>query len=59
MSQKPGEADYHRERALKELNAGLAARCNFAARAHLGLSSLHMQRARELGAALPRPPFIM
>ena len=59
MQQISGDATYHRERALKELSAGLVAGCSSAARAHLQLSTLHMQRARELGATLPGPPFIL
>jgi|GraSoiStandDraft_59_1057299.scaffolds.fasta_scaffold163920_2 hypothetical protein len=59
MAQDSAEADYHRERALRELNAGLGASCSPSARAHLRLSTLHMQRARELGATLPPPPLIM
>ena len=57
MTQESSQAAYHRERALKELDAGLAAGSGSAARAHLQLSSLHMQQARELGADLPKQPF--
>jgi len=57
--QKLVEADYHRARALRELDAGLGASCWSSARVHLRLSTLRMQRARELGAALPPPPLSM
>lgn len=40
---------YHSERATRELDLGLTAGSTNAARAHLQLASLHMQRVRELG----------
>lgn len=58
------DIDYHRARASRELNLGLTTSCMAAARAHLRLSSLHMERVRSLGgdrrpAGLDRPPFIL
>lgn len=52
---------YHRARAARELNLGLACDCLAAARSHLKLSSLHFERAKRLneGQAEARPPFIM
>jgi len=55
----PEEIQYHQSRAARELDLGLSASNLNAARAHLKLSSLHMQRARELGATDPRPPLQM
>ncbi len=43
-------AEYHSSRAMRELDLGLTADCAAAARAHLRLSSLHMEQARRLGA---------
>ncbi len=55
------EAEYHRHRASDELNLGLSSSSLAAARSHLRLSSLHLQRLRELEAssASERPPFIL
>jgi hypothetical protein len=39
---------YHSKRNLAELNAGLTAQTLTASRAHLHLSSLHLERARTL-----------
>lgn len=39
---------YHSTRALRELGLGLLAKSMPAARAHLRLSSLHLDRLREL-----------
>ena len=53
---------YHRSRASRELNLGLASGSLPAARAHLKLSSLHFQRVRELETqptCFERPPFVM
>jgi hypothetical protein len=53
---------YHRDRATRELNIGLASASLSAARAHLKLSSLHFQRLRDLeGQQAPqeRPPFVL
>lgn len=38
------DVQFHSERAMAELDRALQARCAAAARAHLGLSSLHLQR---------------
>ena len=48
------DLDYHTQRATRELDLGLAAPTNSVACAHLKLSSLHMERVRELsdGAAI-------
>ncbi len=58
------DIEYHRNRASRELNLGLTTSCMAAARAHLRLSSLHMQRVRSLGGddrptGFDRPPFIL
>ena len=50
---------YHQARAARELDMGLSTSCLNAARAHLQLSSLHTQRARELGATEGKPPLQM
>ena len=47
---KMDDIQYHRTRAARELDAGNSASCANAARAHLTLSALHMERARVLGA---------
>ncbi len=41
------DADYHSKRSLHELHFGLTSPNAKAAEAHLTLSSLHMQRARD------------
>ena len=41
---------YHSRRATRELDLGLAAASMAAARAHLQLAAMHMQRLRELTA---------
>jgi hypothetical protein len=56
---KTNDASYHRDRALQERDLGLAAACPMAARSHMELSSLHVRRARDLGAEMPRPPLQM
>jgi hypothetical protein len=55
------QSRYREERAQRELDLGLTAGSIGAARAHLTLSSLHLQRMRSLGDVLPerRPPCIM
>ncbi len=55
------EAAYHSERATRELHLGLIASGMHAARAHLKLSSLHLQRAREAQGMSEhsRPPFVL
>ena len=50
---------YHSKRAMKELDLGLMARSIPAARAHMQLSSLHLQRARELSGKPGQPPLRM
>jgi hypothetical protein len=52
---------YHADRALDELNRGLVARSVEAARAHLRLSSMHMEKVRSLSGShdQPRPPLVM
>jgi hypothetical protein len=42
------EATHHGERALRELHLGLTAQSIPVARAHLGLSSLHMKKVVDL-----------
>jgi hypothetical protein len=54
------DLSYHRQRATVELNLGLSSSSLPAARAHLRLSSLHFEKARQIdGSELPsgRPPF--
>lgn len=56
------DIDYHRSRASRELNLGLASGSLPAARAHLRLSSLHYQKVRDLEGQPPqaeRPPFVL
>lgn len=48
---------YHRERADRELEAGLIAKSLTAARSHLRLAALHMQRVRDL-ATSGAPPLL-
>lgn len=48
------ELSYHSQRATRELDMGLTAQSTPAARAHLQLASMHMQRVRELGGE-PQP----
>lgn len=53
---------YHRDRAARELNIGLASASLSAARAHLKLSSLHFERLRDLEGqdrSRERPPFVL
>ncbi len=51
------DIDYHRARASRELNLGLTSRSMAAARVHLRLSWLHLERARALqGAGVSEPP---
>jgi hypothetical protein len=42
------QISYHSSRAMRELDLGLIAKSVPAARAHLRLSSLHLDRLREL-----------
>jgi hypothetical protein len=55
------QVTYHSERSTRELQMGLIASSTQAARAHLALSSLHLQRAREAQGAPEhiRPPFVL
>lgn len=55
------EIDYHRTRASRELNLGLTSASMPAARAHLRLSSLHLERLRALEGYVSSdpPPFIL
>lgn len=46
---------YHSQRAMSERDLGLSAGSVPAAKAHLQLSSLHLQRARELSGQIGRP----
>jgi hypothetical protein len=59
MPAQTNNAIYHRDRALQELDLGLTAACPMAARSHMELSSLHLQRARDLGVTMPKPPLHM
>ncbi len=52
---KPDHVRYHEARAARELEAGSTASCATAARAHLKLSALHLERARLLGALEAKP----
>ena len=47
------QAQYHSDRAMQELDQGLTAASTSAARAHLTLSSLHLQRAQDLDPMRP------
>jgi hypothetical protein len=54
------QIEYHRARADHELNLGLTTACMAAARSHLKLSWLHLERLRALeGRGSVRPPFIL
>lgn len=59
------DLDYHRERANRELNLGLACSSIRVARAHLQLSSLHFRKMREIELqagprqAVEPPPFVL
>lgn len=55
------EIDYHRTRASRELNLGLTSNSMPAARAHLRLSSLHLERLRALKGYVSAdpPPLIL
>lgn len=59
------DLDYHRQRANRELNLGLASSSIRVARAHLQLSSLHFKKMREIetsglvAAQRSEPPFVL
>ncbi|WP_324749144.1 hypothetical protein SH591_10890 [Sphingomonas sp. LY54] len=55
------DIEYHSKRAISELDRGLISQSMEAARAHLQLSSLHFERARELSGThcSSRPPLSM
>lgn len=59
--QKEETIGYHSKRAMQEMDQGLIASNPCASRAHLRLSSLHMQKALALAdrKTRPRPPFVM
>jgi hypothetical protein len=48
---KQDQFSYHSRRAASEFNLGLDSRSGPAARAHLQLASMHMQRLRELAGS--------
>ena len=53
---KQDDLSYHSERATRELDLGLTAETLSAARAHLKLASMHMERVRELTGTTLSPP---
>ena len=53
------DADYHAQRARRELDLALTAKANDAGRAHLELASLHMARARQLSPGRIEPQLRM
>ncbi len=53
---KDDEIDVHTERALAEIDRATSAVSMAAAQAHLGLSELHFDKARELSEAPEIPP---
>jgi hypothetical protein len=50
------QIDLHSDRALEELDRAHDATCKASARAHLTLSELHFDRARELSKEPLSPP---
>lgn len=50
------DLQFHSERAMAELDMALRAGHEGAARAHFGLSSLHLERMRALKAAIAQGP---
>jgi succinate dehydrogenase flavin-adding protein (antitoxin of CptAB toxin-antitoxin module) len=50
---------YHSQRAMRELDLGLTAGCIPAARAHMQLSALHMEKVRELSGGAVKPALSM
>lgn len=59
------DLNYHRQRANRELNLGLACGSIRVARAHLQLSSLHFKKMRDLelrtqaARGVEPPPFVL
>jgi hypothetical protein len=51
------DRDYHVQRARAELDLAQDAVCDVAARAHIRLSSLHMERAKQMTADPAELPF--
>jgi len=51
--------EYHRRRARRELDLGLTASNFNAARSHMKLSSLHLERVREIQGANPMKPMLV
>ena len=47
------EIELHSDRAMAELDLALEASCIQAARAHFGLSALHLDRMRDIRAGQP------
>jgi len=54
-------AAYHSKRARRERDLAFISSCPQAAKAHLALSTLHMQRLREVAPndERRRPPFVL
>jgi hypothetical protein len=50
--------EYHRSRAMRELDLGLSAALPQVARAHLTLSSLHLQKVRQIGGEDRQEPLL-
>lgn len=55
------DLSYHRDRSLQELHLGLTAPSIGAARSHLRLSTLHMEKVLEMSRSdvMPRPLFVL
>ncbi len=49
--QREQQLEYHTQRASRELDLGLSAQSTNAARSHLQLASMHMQRVKELSTS--------
>jgi hypothetical protein len=52
------DIDYHKVRARQELDLGLRAESLPAARAHLGLAAIHMEKVRVLAVAPETRPLL-
>ena len=48
--------NYHLERACSEIDSSYRAKCNQAAKAHMRLAALHMERLSSLEAPQPESP---